>query len=46
MGSIIKAKQSDPDICFSLYLKMEAPQSEGDISRRFNALKNGVFIEK
>jgi hypothetical protein len=46
MGSIIKAKQPDPDICFSLYLKMEAPQSEGDISRRFNAFKKGVFIEK
>jgi hypothetical protein len=46
MGSIIKAKQPDPNICFSLYLRMEAPQSEGDISRRFNALKNSVFIEK
>ena len=46
MGSIIKAKQPDPDVCFSLYLKMEDPQSEKDISRRFNAFKKGVFIKK
>jgi len=46
MGAIVKAKQPDPDVCFSLYLKMENPQSEEDINRRFNAFKNGVFIEK
>jgi hypothetical protein len=46
MGSIIKAKKPDLDICFSLYLSMENPQSEGDISRRFNAFKSGVIIEK
>jgi len=46
MGSIIKAKQPDTDITFSLYFKMEAPQSERDISRRFNAFKGGVIIEK
>ena len=46
MGSIIKAKQPDPDVCFSLYLKMEDPQSEGDISRRFNAFKDWIIIEK
>ena len=46
MGSIIKAKQPDPDICFSLYLKMEKPQSEEDLRSRFNAFKGGVSIEK
>jgi len=46
MGSIIKAKQPNPDVCFSLYLEMENPQSEGDISRRFNTLKNGISIQK
>jgi len=46
MGSIIKAKQPNPDVCFSLYLKMENPQSEEDIERRFNALMNGIFIGK
>jgi len=46
MGSIIKAKQPEPDVCFSLYLGQENPQSEEDISRRFNALKRGVFVEK
>ena len=46
MGSIIKAKHPDPEVCFSLYFEMEDPQSEEDISRRFNAFKEGVFIEK
>jgi len=46
MGSIIKAKQAAPDVCFSLYLGQENPQSEEDISRRFNTLKRGVFVEK
>jgi hypothetical protein len=46
MGSIIKAGQPDTDVCFSLYLRMENPQSEGDLSRRFSALKKGVSIEK
>jgi hypothetical protein len=45
MGSIIKAKQPNPDVYFSLYLEMEDPQSERDISRRFTAFRNGVFIE-
>jgi hypothetical protein len=46
MGYIIKAKQPDPDVCFSLYLGMDNPQSEENISRRFNAFKNGVSIER
>jgi hypothetical protein len=46
MGSIIKARQPYSNVCFSLYLGMDNPQNEEDISRRFNALKEGVFIEK
>jgi hypothetical protein len=46
MGSIIKARQPDTDVCFSLYLGMDDPQSEENLIRRFNALKEGVFIEK
>jgi hypothetical protein len=46
MGSIIKASQPDPDVCFSIYLRMENPQSEENLSRRFNAFKKGVSIEK
>jgi hypothetical protein len=46
IGSIIKARQPDPDVCFSLYLGMENPQSEENLSSRFNAFKNGVSIEK
>ena len=46
IGSIIKAKQPDPFVCITLYYAMEDPQSEEDISRRFNAFKKGVFIEK
>jgi len=34
----MKAKQPDPNVCFSLYLEMEDPQSEEDLNRRFMAL--------
>jgi len=46
IGSVIKTKQPNPDVFFSLYLEMEEPQSEEDISRRFNAFRKGVSIEK
>jgi len=46
MGSIIKAKQPNPDVCITLYLGMEEPKSEEDINRRFNAIKKGIYIEK
>ncbi|MDR2717859.1 MAG: hypothetical protein LBB89_07345, partial [Treponema sp.] len=46
MGSIIKTRQPDADVCFSLYLGMDNPQSEENLNRRFNALKERVFIEK
>jgi len=46
MGAILKAEQSDPDVVFTLYLKMENPQSEQDLSRRFNAFRNGVVIDR
>jgi len=46
MGSIIKTKQPNPDAFFTLYLEMENPQSENDLTRRLNAFKKGIFIEK
>jgi len=46
IGSIIKAKQPDPVVCISLYLGMEEPKSEEDLSRRLNVFKKGIIIEK
>jgi hypothetical protein len=46
IGSIIKANQPNSNVCFSIYLEMEEPQSEKDLSRRLNAFKNGVSIER
>jgi len=46
VGIILKARQPEPDVIFSLYLSMENPQSEENVSRRFSALKNGIVIEK
>ena len=46
VGTVVKARQSDPDVIHSLYLSMENPQSEDNLARRFNALKAGVGIEK
>jgi len=46
IGSIIKAKQPDPLVCITLYLAMDDPKSEEDLSRRLNAFKEGVLVEK
>jgi hypothetical protein len=45
IGTIITAGQPDPDSVFSLYLSMENPQNEENLSRRFNALKGGVSAD-
>ncbi|MCL2318845.1 MAG: serine protease [Treponema sp.] len=46
VGAVIKARQPDPDIIYSLYLSMENPQSEDNLARRFDALKQGVDIQR
>ena len=46
IGAIVKARQPDPDIIHSLYLSMDDPQNEDNLARRFDALKQGVTIQK
>jgi hypothetical protein len=45
VGAILKARRPNPDVLFSLYLSMENPQNEENLSRRFGALKTGVSVE-
>ena len=45
MGAILKARRPNPDVLFSLYLSMENPQNEENLSRRFEALKTGVSVD-
>ena len=44
VGAIIKAQQLNPDTLYTLYLAMENPVNEDNLSRRFGALKHGVYI--
>jgi len=43
--AIIKARRPNPDVLFALYLSMENPESEENLSRKFGALKTGVSVE-
>jgi hypothetical protein len=45
VGAILKARRPDPDVLFSLYLSMENPQNEENLSRRFGSLRTGVSVE-
>jgi len=45
VGAIIKPRQQNPDVLFSLYLSMENPQSEENLTRIFSSLKKGVSAE-
>ena len=44
VGGIIQAQQPDPEVLYTLYLSMEDPLSEENLSQRFNAIKQGLFI--
>jgi len=45
MGAILKARRPNPDVLFSLYFSIENPQNEENLSRRFGALKTGVYVD-
>jgi len=45
VGAILKARRPNPDVIFSLYLSMENPQNEENLSRRFGALKTGMSVD-
>ena len=46
VGAILKARQPQADTIISLYLSMENPLNEDNLSRRFNALKQGISISR
>ena len=43
--AVMKARRPNPDVLFALYLSMENPETEENLSRRFDALKTGISIE-
>jgi hypothetical protein len=45
VGAILKPRRLNPDTLFSLYLSMENPQNEENLSKRFTALKTGISLE-
>jgi serine protease Do len=45
VGAILKARRPNPDTLFSLYLSMENPENEENLSRRFGAFKTGLSAE-
>ncbi|MCL2043954.1 MAG: serine protease [Treponema sp.] len=46
IGAVLQARRPDPQTVFSLYLSMDDPISEDDLMSRFDALKEGVIIER
>ena len=45
VGAIVRARLPDPDILYSLYLSMENPLSEDNLTQRFNAFKQMISIQ-
>ena len=45
IGAVLKARRPNPDVLFSLYLSMENPQNEENLSKRFTAIKTGLAVE-
>ena len=46
VGVILKARQEDPDIIYSIYLSMENPLNEENLAERLNALTQNLSIER
>ncbi|MCL2230833.1 MAG: serine protease [Treponema sp.] len=46
VGAILNTDRPGSDTIFSLYLSMESPQNEENISRRFAALREGVSVRE
>jgi serine protease Do len=45
VGAVLKMRRFNPDLLYSLYLSMENPQNEENLSKRFSALKTGVAVD-
>jgi hypothetical protein len=46
VGAIVKAQNPHSDTVFTLYLSMEDPLNEKDLSQRLNAIKQGLVIRE
>ncbi|GHT77211.1 serine protease [Spirochaetia bacterium] len=46
VGAILRAETPTPGVLYSLYLSMEDPQDEENLSKRFSALKAGIRVSK
>jgi hypothetical protein len=46
IGAIVQASRPNPDIIFSLYLSMDSPENEVNLSQRFAVLENGINIRE
>ncbi|GHU81957.1 hypothetical protein FACS189468_5510 [Spirochaetia bacterium] len=46
VGAILRMEPPNPDVLYTLYLSMEDPQDEENLSRRFSALKAGIRVKK
>jgi hypothetical protein len=44
MGGVLKPPSGRDDLRYALYLSMENPQNDDNVSNRFNAFKNGIQI--
>jgi hypothetical protein len=46
VGAMLQAETPNPDVLYTLYLFMEDPQDEENLSSRFSALKAGTRIQR
>jgi hypothetical protein len=46
VGAMIQAETPRADVLYTLYLSMENPRDEENLSRRFNALKAGIRVRE
>jgi hypothetical protein len=44
VGAVLSPPSKNPELRYTLYLSMENPQDEGNLNRRFNALKGGIEV--
>jgi hypothetical protein len=45
IGAVLRPPSGKEDLRYTLYLSMENPQNEDNVSRRFNAFRNGIRIQ-
>jgi hypothetical protein len=46
VGAILETKNPNPNVRYTLYLSMEDPQDDENLTRRFRALKAGIEVQE